>query len=345
MTGAELVFEITRINTSTWEIEGVAHVETVDKDKETILIKAIEDSLPDFMELPILTVDHLERPVGLITKAWIEDLRFHLTARVKSTADCADIRNRIQKALDNTAIGLPPAPDDLNSFSIKGLRTEYSPECLVPVGARTSPCVTKAIHLWAVTLCGGNARNPLAYFDVVKAFPPVAVATVPPPTSVKMTPPETGSKSACPLRKHMPDTPTTPPGPGSVAPTEPLAASPEPVQKAEPAVTPAAVDFAGIFAKALQDQMPELARVQATAQATTLASFAKAQDEKFDQKIAEITKAMTDTYEERLARVEGQKVRLGPLAFMKADGKAVELSGIEDGNLSNILMIKKAKEA
>ena len=55
------------------QIYGRAHFPDLDREKELIVIEAIEKALPDFMKHPILHYQHSERPVGMVNKAYIKN--------------------------------------------------------------------------------------------------------------------------------------------------------------------------------------------------------------------------------------------------------------------------------
>lgn len=138
------------------KISGLAHFETVDKEHEIVLIKALEEALHDFMQHPILHYQHTERPVGVVTKAEIEGKGFYLEASLFETSDNDDVWMDIQKG-------------ELNKFSIYGIRKSSTPECKLHPTLRTSPCVTKALDLWSISIVGDNAINPETYLNVVKS--------------------------------------------------------------------------------------------------------------------------------------------------------------------------------
>ncbi len=138
------------------QIEGRAHFEKVDKENELILLEAIGDSLPQFMKHPILHVQHTERPVGTVTKSVInlEDRAIDLVASIFETEDTDDVWHEIKSG-------------SLNKFSIYGKRLKGSPECSIPPSARTSPCITKALVLYSISVVGDNAINDGTYLTPV----------------------------------------------------------------------------------------------------------------------------------------------------------------------------------
>lgn len=140
------------------EISGVAHVPVVDRETEIILSEAIRGALPDYMQLPILHVQHTERPIGTVTKAWVDDEgKFHLLGKIKETPDTDDVWEDIKKGT-------------LNKFSIFGKRTQSTPECSISPSWRTTPCITKAMHLFSISVVGDNAMNQETFLRVAKAY-------------------------------------------------------------------------------------------------------------------------------------------------------------------------------
>jgi phage head maturation protease len=140
------------------EIYGVAHVPIMDRENEIILSDAIREALPHYMELPILHVQHTERPIGTVTKAWVDDEgKLHLHGKIKETPDTDDVWEDITKG-------------ELNKFSIFGKRIRYSGECGVSPTQRLTPCITKAMHLFSISVVGNNAMNPETFLEVAKAY-------------------------------------------------------------------------------------------------------------------------------------------------------------------------------
>ena len=138
------------------KILGVAHFETVDRENEKILIEAIERALPQYMQHPILHHQHSERPVGTVTKAFIEGKSFHVEGTIYDTPDTDDVWDEIVSG-------------KLNKFSIFGRRDNGSPECKLRPEARFSPCVTKALTLFSISVVGDNAMNQSTFLKVAKA--------------------------------------------------------------------------------------------------------------------------------------------------------------------------------
>jgi len=146
------------LDESTREIEGVATAPVIDAEKEIILRKAVEDALPNYLKLPVLSYMHSERPVGMVKEArFLDDNSLYIKGWIKDSPDADDVWSKILKG-------------EINAFSIYGRRIEGSSECKLHPNRRTSPCITKAIHMDAITLCGDNKINPSAGFNVVKSL-------------------------------------------------------------------------------------------------------------------------------------------------------------------------------
>ena len=129
------------------KIYGVAHVPVIDRENEIILADAIRKALPEYMKLPILHVQHTERPVGTVTKAFVDESgKLHIYADIKDTEDTNDVWSDIESG-------------ELNKFSIFGKRDDASPECALAPTQRISPCVTKALTLFSISVVGDNAMN------------------------------------------------------------------------------------------------------------------------------------------------------------------------------------------
>ena len=140
------------------EIYGVAHVPTLDRENEIILSDAIREALPQYMELPVLHVQHTERPIGTVTKAWVDgDGKLHLLGKIKETPDTDDVWEDIKKG-------------ELNKLSVDRKRLRYSGECGVSPTQRMTPCITKAMHLFSISVVGNNAMNPETFLEVAKAY-------------------------------------------------------------------------------------------------------------------------------------------------------------------------------
>jgi len=154
--GRELQLKVDFTIDTERKIRGCAHFPAIDKERELILSDAISKALPDFMKHPILHYRHTERPVGTVTKAYIDsDGAFHIEGSIYDTPDTNDVWEQVKKG-------------ELNKFSIYGKRIDASPECSIPPGQRISPCVTKALSLFSISLVGDNAINPNTYLEVAK---------------------------------------------------------------------------------------------------------------------------------------------------------------------------------
>jgi hypothetical protein len=136
-------------------IKGVASTPDVDKQREKILLDAFREAIPTFMKAPFLHVHHTERPVGVVTKAEVTDTGLEIEANIFE--HCSDIWEQVLEK-------------SLNKFSIYGVRKSGTYECKIPANQRTSPCITKAIDLWSISVVGNNAVNPNTYLDVVKSY-------------------------------------------------------------------------------------------------------------------------------------------------------------------------------
>lgn len=140
------------------EIYGIAHVPAIDRENELILADAIRAALPQYMELPILHVQHTERPVGTVTKAVVDgEGKLHLYGKIKETPDTDDVWEDIKGGR-------------LNKFSIFGKRLAGSPECSLSPGQRINPCITKSLQLFSISVVGDNAMNPETFLEVAKAY-------------------------------------------------------------------------------------------------------------------------------------------------------------------------------
>jgi len=140
------------------KIYGVAHVPVIDRENEIILADAIRKALPEYMKLPILHVQHTERPVGTVTKAFVDESgKLHIYADIKDTEDTNDVWSDIESG-------------ELNKFSIFGKRDDASPECALAPTQRISPCVTKALTLFSISVVGDNAMNQDTFLRVAKAY-------------------------------------------------------------------------------------------------------------------------------------------------------------------------------
>lgn len=147
-----VTFNPTVIDESKRIIEGVATAPIYDRQNELITSDAIKKAIPDYMVLPVLTVQHKEFVAGLVKKAWFDESdRLHIKAQIKNTRELDRVWELIKSG-------------ELNSFSISGTRNATT--CSIHQSG--DPCVTYDISLNAITICGDNAINPEAFFDVVE---------------------------------------------------------------------------------------------------------------------------------------------------------------------------------
>ena len=152
-------FDITGILASTRKIRGTFHVPKVDKDNEIITEKAMDAAMADYMHLPIISEYHKERPIGIVLKSWkTRDSQYQFDGVIKSTEDCDDVWEKIQKG-------------EYDMLSIAGKRTEASNECsahpLLRTGGR--PCVTNGLRLDSISACDEGARNDATSLEMIKA--------------------------------------------------------------------------------------------------------------------------------------------------------------------------------
>lgn len=147
-----VTFNPTVIDESKRIIEGVATAPIFDRQNELITSDAIKKAIPDYMVLPVLTVQHKEFVAGLVKKAWFDESdRLHIKAQIKNTRELDRVWELIKSG-------------ELNSFSISGTRNATT----CSIYQSNNPCVTSDISLNAITICGNNAINPEAFFDVVE---------------------------------------------------------------------------------------------------------------------------------------------------------------------------------
>jgi Caudovirus prohead protease. len=149
------------------KIWGVASTEAQDREKEVIAETAIQKALENFMALPIIHWYHSERPIGWITKARYGDVvlqdgrktrGLEVEGEIKNTPDTDDVWNGILKG-------------QIDEWSIFGTRRSGSLECNIPPHMRTSPCITKAMYLWSISLCPrGAGQNRTTFVEIVKAM-------------------------------------------------------------------------------------------------------------------------------------------------------------------------------
>lgn len=119
-------------------------------------MEAIKSSLPTFMKAPIMHYQHTERPVGIFEECSV-DYEEGLFVKGGVWDHCSDVWKQIESG-------------ELNKFSIYGIRKSYSPECKLSPSLRTSPCITKALDLYSISIVGDNAINDETFLEVVKSF-------------------------------------------------------------------------------------------------------------------------------------------------------------------------------
>jgi len=183
-------FEFSILDSGDRIIEGRASLPVVDRQKEIVLRKALENALPDFMVLPIITYNHTERPVGICTEAHFgEDDGLYIKAKIKHTKDADDVWEMLQKG-------------DIKTLSITGRRLKSSPSCKLNPERRTTPCETHDAHIYAITLVGKNRLevNPHAYVNIVKSLTEVDMTD-------NKTPELSGSEQDTPDAKIIKSTP------------------------------------------------------------------------------------------------------------------------------------------
>ena len=138
------------------KIRGCASFPEVDKENELILAEALKAALPHYMKHPILHVQHSERPVGIVERAeFDENGALYIEGSIFDTPENDVVWKDIQEG-------------KLNKFSIFGRRVEGTPECQLPPELRKSPCVTRALELYSISVVGDNAINPKTYLEVAK---------------------------------------------------------------------------------------------------------------------------------------------------------------------------------
>jgi hypothetical protein len=190
------VFDLNVLDKSTRRVYGKASDPQLDRENETILKAAIEDALPNFMMLPIMHLDHTERPVGWFTKAEFQGQDLYVEANVKPTSDCDEFWDQVVKASNE---GKP------YQFSIYGDRKVASKSCSLPANDPrrvTNPCVTKSLELYSISICQpGTAINPNTFAEVRKAWDS-ATNIIHPVTDGKYPKEKKGSSMAFPPKKE-----------------------------------------------------------------------------------------------------------------------------------------------
>jgi len=140
-------------------IRGCASIPQVDRENELVLSSAVADALDNFMALPVLHLDHTERPIGLVTSATMTpDGALMIQGTIKNTDDCDDVWSRIKSG-------------ELAQYSIYGRRVEGSKSCKIHPDRRNEPCKTLKLHLDSISVCpAGNAINPSTFVEIVKGI-------------------------------------------------------------------------------------------------------------------------------------------------------------------------------
>ena len=156
--------ELLDILTSPRRAEMTFHIPIVDKDKEIITAGAMEDAISDYVNFPIISEFHKERPIGIAERIW----------RTKDDEFKALVRIRDDRATDDVweKVNLPPGtPGRYDQVSIAGKRIVYNDQCNVPQALRRAdnPCRTEKLRLDSISVCDDRARNEGTEFNVVKA--------------------------------------------------------------------------------------------------------------------------------------------------------------------------------
>ena len=156
--------ELLDILTSPRRAEMTFHIPIVDKDKEIITAGAMEDAISDYVNFPIISEFHKERPIGIAERIW----------RTKDDEFKALVRIRDDRATDDVweKVNLPPGtPGRYDQVSIAGKRIVYNDQCNVPQALRRAdnPCQTEKLRLDSISVCDDRARNEGTEFNVVKA--------------------------------------------------------------------------------------------------------------------------------------------------------------------------------
>ena len=139
------------------KIRGMVSSPNQDLEKEIITAKAFREALSNFMKHPILHVRHTERPVGLATSAVVKaNGESHIEAEIFTSEDTDDVWDEIEKG-------------SLCKYSIFGRRKVVEGPCHLSPGMRSSPCITKALDLWSISLVGNNAINQDTYLEIAKS--------------------------------------------------------------------------------------------------------------------------------------------------------------------------------
>lgn len=138
-------------------IKGTVSTPTPDRENEIISPSAFREALKNFMKHPILHVQHTERPVGIVHSATVQPTgKTDIEAEIFSTDDTDDIWDSILKGT-------------LCKYSIYGKRKVGNDACKLAPTARRSPCITKSLDLWSISLVGNNAINQETFVEIAKA--------------------------------------------------------------------------------------------------------------------------------------------------------------------------------
>lgn len=131
-----------------------------DRENEVIETAAMRQALHNFMKHPILHFQHTERPVGTALEAVVKSNgETFIEAEIYDTDDTDDVWDMIEKGT-------------LSKYSIYGRRKETTGQCHLAPHQRSSPCITKSLDLWSVSLVGNNAVNQDTYLEIAKAHLP-----------------------------------------------------------------------------------------------------------------------------------------------------------------------------
>jgi len=143
---------------NTRKVWGLASSPDIDREGEVILKAAIQESLKDFMALPIMHLNHTERSIGWFTKAEFRGQDLYVEGQIKPTSDCDKVWEDIENGV-------------LSQWSIYGDRVEATPSCALDPSMRTEACFTKALDLYSISLCDKNtAINSKTFAEVVKSI-------------------------------------------------------------------------------------------------------------------------------------------------------------------------------
>lgn len=160
MADADPIFtvDVQGMEPSERRVWGRASAPVPDRELEIVETEGLQEALSDFLTLPVLMMNHTDRPIGMVTKAWFKDGEFYIEGEIKSTGDCDDVWAGIESG-------------HLSQFSIGARRRAGSPACRLRPEARTEPCRTTALDLYSVSLCPRDtAQNPSTFCEIRKAL-------------------------------------------------------------------------------------------------------------------------------------------------------------------------------